>query len=354
MKKLALVAVLIPMTFACFSPRNEFASLSEPRQKTRVDQVKIIKLARGNHFDELEKLLENYQRNYERDLNQELALYYAYETFRNSDPSLLTILDRWAKEYPTSYIPKLARGNYLMQRGMNSRGIKVIADTSEQQLLTMEDCFRSAEKDFEAAIKLYPRSLSGYVGLIYMKQMSGISGSAQILLDNTFKVHPGSIMVRQTALFFQMRNWGGTAEALDEMMAEVQSASKKYNNLQVLSCYRDYVAGMDRYADASRDYAGAQGYFKKALASCDYFYYRLELANMYSYDKKFEQSLIEFNSVLNTWPHERRALRVRARTLALLNRCDKAQDDLNILLEIDPADEYSLKTKNICASNQTR
>jgi hypothetical protein len=274
LKKLTAVAVLIMMTFAC-SMRKEVNSLSVPNQKTWTDQIEIVKLARENDFKKLEDLLENYQRNYETDINNELALYYAYDTFRNTDPPLEAVLNRWEKESPNSYIPKLARGNYLMARGMNSRGISSIANTPEQQLRAMEDYFRSAEKDFEDAIKIYPKSLSGYVGLIYMSHMSGISDSAQQLLDNRFKVHPGSIALRQVDLFFQMKNWGGTDETLDAMMEEVRTASKEYDNLKVLTCYRHYIAGMNEYVN--HHYGSAQINFKSALASCDYYYYRIEL-----------------------------------------------------------------------------
>jgi regulator of sirC expression with transglutaminase-like and TPR domain len=72
---------------------------------------------------------------------------------------------------------------------------------------------------------------------------------------------------------------------------------------------------------------------------------------MYFYDDKYELALKEFNSVLKAWPHERRALRSRARLFASMGRCANAQDDLKILLEIEPTDAYSLKTKVICASN---
>src|SRR5574337_146522 len=155
-----VVSLLVIAVFAGCGPQWSHPNKTqESYTPPFVDSVKIIRLARNNDFKELESLLTNYQSNYEEDVNQELSLEMAFGTFRNSDPVLETHLNKWVNKYPASYIAKIARGNYLLQKGINARGFNAAQNTAEQQFRSMEEYFRFFFINDTATTEIYTRSL---------------------------------------------------------------------------------------------------------------------------------------------------------------------------------------------------
>jgi hypothetical protein len=328
-----------------FQASEAFGATQNLYQKSPTNQLEIINLLIDSDYKKLEALLEKYQKNYERDKSNEMALYYAYQSFSNNDQDLESQLNAWVKTSPQSYIPRLARGSYFLNKEYRESYRKKSLQ-ADLNLKTKAELDRRAENDFKAGISMYPKSLAGYTGLQALPQLFDSPREQKQILMDGLKLHPGSVTLRQIHLFYTQMNEGGNQAEVSLAMQDIRAKLSKYPNLKILLNYEDFLQA-EKFADEGR-YREAVPFYQKALLPGDYFYYRINLANAYFKDQQYQNALVEINRALNAWPQERRGLALRARTYIKLRQCDKALPDIKLILSIDACDACAASLLATC------
>lgn len=304
------------------------------------DQLEIFDMIRSKNYIGLDQALRACQDNYEQNGNAEIALFSAYEAFSTSYPSVEPALNEWVSKYPSSYVARAARGRYLTDKGSRARGIKLARDTTDEEFRAMENTLHFASDDFNEAIRLYPKCLVAYCGLINIGGLSGTMDARKSIMEAGLTVLSDSIMIRQKYLFFLQPKWGGTPVDLEQMMSEIERSSLKYNKLRVLLGYRDIMSA-DTLMD-QRSYDKALLRYLEALKQGDFFYYYLRLGDVYSLLQQYNQAVAAYTKAIQIGPVGLRALQGRSYSLEQVGLKAEATKDINLGLMLFPDDKYFL------------
>ncbi len=320
------------------------ASGANSDKKPCRSQLEIFDMIRNKDYKGLEESLRNCQENYEKDVSAEIALYSAYEAFNSSYPSLEQALNQWVSKYPSSYVALLARGNYLEHKGYRARGFRWASDTSEEQFKAMNDTFEFASKDLHEAIRLYPKALVAYCGLININGSSSSRDSLRKTWEMGLRVLPDSLMIRQGYLHFLQPKWGGTAIELDEAMSEIGRSSHRYEKLRVLQGYRALISAEMLFDQGSYDEA-VQLYLK-ALEYGDFFHYYIRLGVVYDKLQKYDQSIAANTKAMQLGPVGPVTLWRRAHSMIQSGSRAEAMKDINLGLSLFPDDKFLLDLRD--------
>ncbi|MCK5667282.1 MAG: DUF4034 domain-containing protein [Thiotrichaceae bacterium] len=108
-----------------------FSSLAQSSDYPSV--ITMRKLFVNKNFTKLTAEIEKYQQRYEDDITEEIAFDIAFNGFEIPEPSYEQLFEQWIEQYPTSYIPLLARSSYYANMGWYIRGDKFANQTSSEQ-----------------------------------------------------------------------------------------------------------------------------------------------------------------------------------------------------------------------------
>lgn len=337
---LLIASLLLALMGGCVS------ALPKSSQNSCSSQFEIFDMIRNKNYDGLEGSLRACQENYEKDVNAEIALYSAYEAFNSSYPSLEPALNDWVNKYPSSYVARLARGNYLMHKGQRARGTKWASDTTEQQFQAMNETFEFAAKDLNDAIRLFPKCLVAYCGLININGASSTSDSMRRIMEAGLGLLPDSLMIRQRYLHYLQPKWGGTESDLNEIMLKIEGASKKYEKLRILRGYRDIISA-EELVD-QKNYDKALTYFLKALEHGDFFYYYERLGIVYHVLQKYDLSIAACSKAIQIGPLGIYTIHTRSHSLIQVGSLTEALKDMNLGLSLFPDDTYLRGLRDYC------
>src|SRR5262249_50753706 len=105
---------------------------------SKADPIQILGLFKDRKYDELDSLLQQYQKDLEHDFRTEYTVFDAFDSFSNVNPKLEPFFDEWISKAPGSFAPYVARGVYCMEKGWKARGDKWASDTSDKQFQAMD------------------------------------------------------------------------------------------------------------------------------------------------------------------------------------------------------------------------
>ena len=287
--------------------------------KTFPDRLALVQLLRDGELEQLERLVRDHQEAYEAEKIEEIQLEAVYFAFANSSPDLETKLDRWVASTPGAYPARMARGVYLWNLGLLTRGPRIGQDLTAEHLRVFRALFAAASADLIAAIEAHRRLGIAYSLLIHMATDLGEDTDLVELARRGSQADPRSVVLHRRYLESQ-RPWltGRQTDVqtslahIERYVSNLESRFATNSELAVLRAYPTLVKAdlLVREGDreASRplyDEAAAYGYWVY-LYRRGVNHFRLQ---------SFELALLDFDEVLQTRPQAPEVLAIRARTL---------------------------------------
>ena len=148
-----------------------------------VSQIK--KMLSSHDFQEVEKLYDNYLRQYEKDVMYERLLALSYDLYSQANGISISDLDLWI-ERTRSYIAYTARGVYKAKEGFAAKGGKFIGETSVSQIEEMRRLLNEAAKDLQIATSKKPSFMPAYMWLVDVALLR--IGLAWIIVSSSFSL----------------------------------------------------------------------------------------------------------------------------------------------------------------------
>jgi uncharacterized protein len=313
-----------------------------------IDQLAVRRLLKLRSYDQLDTLLSAYSDSAAADYRLEYRLFDAYDAFHVAIPSLEPLLDEWVDKHPKSSPARLARGAYLAARAWKARGAKESNETSRAQFQQMDAFFARASTDFYFGMRLDPRSIVPYHGLMNIAMNEPDHAMGRLLLDRGLKLQPYSFILRVSYMWSLLPRWGGSYAAMEEFAKESAPYAAKNPRIKALAGYEDWDRG--RVLEEQKDYARAEAAYTRALATGDASQFRFERGDFYWRRDKFREALEDLNGALLQRPQDTRGLYERSKVAYYLgfhgsgdertSMFTQAYDDAELSVALDPSDEY--------------
>lgn len=321
------------------------AALAQPGAADPAKDV-LIPLVKSGRFEEASAVLGKAHAAYERDRRAEDGFHQlAYEFYR-ADPELEKALDAWVAQRAKDPFGRLARGVYRVKLGWASRGGTWASQTSGAQFHDMAAWFKLAKGDLGQALQQMPRLVEAYCYLIEIDMNEG-GRKKRSLYEHALKVNPDSFVAREYFLHSLLPRWGGSYDAMNQVMTASRPSYGRMPELQVLEGKVDADIGdmLRRQGDANAQEAKA--YFLRALSKGDFWFTNLQYG-MLLYDMDDDKGALEqFNKVIAARPGATQGWRDRARVYRMLMQTTEAMADINRALEIEPRNSDLVATRGL-------
>ncbi|HEY4213752.1 MAG TPA: M56 family metallopeptidase [Steroidobacteraceae bacterium] len=209
---LALSAqVAAAMTVALFPTLSQRSALSADRNLTR-------QLLRQGQYAALEARLSNFQRAYEAGSLDDFSLLQEFNAFLVADASLPQQFDGWIAARPDSYSARTARGMFFLGSGLQTRGDRFTAYTTQEQLRGMRAYLLRAKQDLEASLELTAKPMVSYNLLIRISMEYGHQDQTHAYLNAALQLDPAAFIARRPYMRSLGTRWGGSVQQMQEFL----------------------------------------------------------------------------------------------------------------------------------------
>lgn len=141
-------------------------------------------------------------------------IHYVLDLFLGAGAEEDRLTQSWLTQAPDSAYANVARANFYRGSAWATRGAKYISETSRKSLQRMTGFVDKAVPLFERAIKLQPRLMPAYVGLLDVAMMDSRDEAEQQAIAGAHAVDPACLtMVKKRMQGLQPR-WGGSYERM--------------------------------------------------------------------------------------------------------------------------------------------
>ena len=148
-------------------PEKDFTRTKSGKPTISMDDFQKLRTDFERHyFYSLNTRFNEWQAEFEQDVNNELKLYDAMRIFEVAIPQYESLLKDWISFSPDEWAPYLARAHYYEHNGWESRGGAWAANTSREQFDGMHYYFKKAEEDLIKCIQIKPELYLAYDLLI--------------------------------------------------------------------------------------------------------------------------------------------------------------------------------------------
>lgn len=208
------------------------------------DSIALRELLVKKDFKQLMSKMTSYQKRYQEDIRNEIAFALAFDAFALPEPSYEAILNEWISQYPDSYIPLLARGQYYKKMGWHKRGGKFAPETSKNQFNQLYLFHSKALLDIDKVIAIKPDITLSYA--IKIDLAKGLSDHALQLsaLKDGMEVNPASYEIRKSYLYSILPRWGGSYDQIAVFLADTKRYEDKNPNLKPLAGFIPFAKGI--------------------------------------------------------------------------------------------------------------
>jgi tetratricopeptide (TPR) repeat protein len=273
--KVRLVFILVPLVAAgCgFGPAPNHAPAAadvsvvqrklqnEPASPLNASDVAV--LLTSDHYELLDHYFSGVQRDYVEGKISDETLRNAFRAFYDTSSVLEPKYDVWVRQYPQSYVARLARGIYYKKMGQARRGTDFIDNTSLMQLAGMELAYHRALADFRASENLDKRPLLTYMHMMDVSSQAGDLAANRAILDAAIRVDPTNFVVRQKYMISLEPRWGGSREQMKGFLEECRNAQLNAATLRRLEAV---IVGDQAQAEYdSKNYGAATPGYRTAL-----------------------------------------------------------------------------------------
>jgi hypothetical protein len=214
------------------APGADTTQSEPPALKSEIAQSRGL-LAQLRYAD-LDQRMNAFQEAYRTGALDEFALLQEFTAFSIADPSMQGHFDAWVTAFPHSYAARLARGIYYFKSGIQTRGTRYAAHTTEQQMRGMKFYLDKAQPDLQASLALDAKPMVSYNYLIRIGMEIGQKESNRSLLDAALKLDPVALLARRPYLKSLETRWGGSLDQMLAFMDESRNAGLGNGQLAVL------------------------------------------------------------------------------------------------------------------------
>ena len=268
------------------------------------DKAKLRALLESGKLAALDAEMSAYQTAYRNGAIGDEEASKAFIALKTNDPDLRPAYDKWVAEYPASYAARLARGYYLMSLGYVARGTEFAYKTPRARFDDMRVLFRDALSDLQASLKLDSKPTLSFGSMITMSRADHGLGDKDDYLLQAVALDAKVYTARIAYLYSIRPEWGGSHEEMQAFISQSEPSLLPHQ-----------VAKLKRVLEDSEARA--------ALESA--------------------QSVADYDAVLAKAPSAHGFVS-RGRAYARINQHQKALEDFNRALELDPEDNCCAHT----------
>jgi tetratricopeptide (TPR) repeat protein len=190
-------------------------------------------LSAGN-FDALDAELERRLLAHAQGRDTDLRLYRDLDLAVGNGPELKGAIHRWAAARPRSFFANLMAAMYHVNAGFRERGTAFADKTSQAQFEAMQQAFTLAVPYSNAAMALNPRSALPHTNMLPMAGARAGYSAVTTILSEGLLADPGSIAVRSIAMPYLAPRWGGSFEAVSDLVRRAGQAKLPASQIHYL------------------------------------------------------------------------------------------------------------------------
>lgn len=185
----------------------------------------------------------------------------ALETFYGTDADADRVSERWLALAPESAYAHLARANHLRGRAGAARGGAWAQKTQKENFRRMEDLLAQAIPLYRAAIRLEPRLMPAYAGLLNSAMLGSMPGVEREALAGAMAQDPACVEVARRRMNALEPRWGGSYEEMLSFGAELSRHVARRPQLAI------HVSAP--YTDRADMLVGDDAFTREAMALLD-------------------------------------------------------------------------------------
>lgn len=318
---------------------------SNSETRFAADRLKILADLKARRFDALDKELRTYQAQAEQNIGMEGNAVFAFEAFSNTERYLGPLLDEWEKKLPDSYVPHLAKAEYLAASGWKARGDQLASDVSKEQIARMNDWFAQCATEVKEVTSRDKRVAEAYAVLIgAAKTSAGPELVAKISSEGLAEV-PASFAIRRALIISLEPRWGGSYDAMEKFANDSDSMTSANPEIAVLKGFADYMRAATLIWN--EDYAGAIPIYTRAIAEGgDYYMFYRGRGSALQHLGRSAAALVDLKRADQLEPQSAETLVLMAYALVYLGRTSEARMELDIAARLAEPDEDAQRLRD--------
>jgi len=232
-----------------------------PVEQTNLSVVEFLslrELLKERNYEQLNQVIKEYQREYEREPNNEFRLTDAYRAFQLSDDSYQQIFVDWMDATPENYQPYLAAAHYHFQRGWSARGSSFMSEVSVDDKTRFVEELEHAALLIGWTLDINPDLMPAYrLGINIERSLQGYQESS-VITDEAFKRFPDSLALRITDLMKYRPRWGGSYDLMHNHVENTIALHPNTEKFKLLRGYyylrrSKYNMALERFDNSLRD-----------------------------------------------------------------------------------------------------
>jgi len=207
-----------------------------------IDLKQMQAMAGKGDFDGLEAAFSELLARHDAESNQSELIHRAFEYLQSADADNLT--DSWLKHSPESAFALTARAEFLRGEAWRARGAKFASETPAENLRRMSAFAQQAIPLYRKAIKLNPRMMQAYVGLLNVAMSDSESKIKIDTIESGLAQDDRCTELFRTILTSLRPRWGGSHDlmwAFQEKYVLPSIASRPLNAQYMANAIGDMV-----------------------------------------------------------------------------------------------------------------
>ena len=311
-------------------------------------KVYWLDLVHNKKYDTLDKELNNLQKRYEQNPEDEKLLRYAICSFQNSDPDLEDEIKGWIEHNPDSIYAHLALGEYFLNLGWLSRGNRFIKYTRREQIENMIKYFKIAFEDYDWVLMHNKKVSLAYAREIFMVQNYNY---AKKIFETGLKNNPLSLNIREAFAYKNLSKWTEYSISKDktnykiiqDLIEKTKPLYNKNSKLKDFEGYLDYAKSDDYILQEKYDKAlkAINSAIKKSPTYLNF----NQRGLIYWHLGQKDKALKDFTKSLELFPNETSLYVNRGKLYMSLNKNNLALNDFNKALKLDMLNPQALYFK---------
>lgn len=208
-------------------------------------------LANKGDFQTLEATFTDYQMRHERTEDQSEIIHRAFEQISTEHAGELTAA--WLAHSPENVFAITARAEYLRTMAWKARGARYSADTPKAQMNVMSAIVQQAIPLYQKAIKLDPKLLPAYIGLLNIAMADSEELIERRAKEQGLQADPECAELMRTILTSLKPRWGGDYNQMlqfTEKTVKPSTKNRPLNGQYMATIFEDII---DTYSTKNSD-----------------------------------------------------------------------------------------------------
>lgn len=310
-----------------------------------LDRRVLLRLLKDAQYDSLDAILAERWEATRADIAHEGRLAHVYDSFMQGTATIEPQLTRWMAERPRSAAARVAMASYRYGRSLDTRGGRVAAATSDEQMSGSRQQATTGLRAATSALEIEPDHLIAYIMLLELAKQGGTSDPAfmRSAVQAALTTHPTSFLLRQAILGMLEPRWGGSIEMMRQFAATAEEHVPANPKLRA-------VAGIVPRAESfvqRRDFGMALALLDQAAFHGETYLLALSYGSLYRDHGRLADALVAYQRALAHSPQGRTALDERASLLVEIGALTEdaavrdrvwaeAEESLKLLRELRP------------------